>query len=647
MSKLVTACMITKNEEKVLERCLSSIKDYVDEIIIIDTGSTDRTKEIAANYTDLIYDFEWINDFAAARNEGVRRATSQWIFVIDADEYFPPTEAEKFRNFVENEMPTEGQAYAMSVVNLLGESEEKTSTINTAEVPRLFPNNQGIEYTRPIHEQLHRTDGMELRFHLAPGSMYHTGYLKDTIKAKDKLTRNANIFNELKKTAGLTAYDYYTIGNEKAIQGDHQGAIYYYDRSLQKGASISTHSWYPRAIISLTQTYLELKRFNDAWQLVETKLSAWSHYPEYHALKGSIYYQIGLYGEAKTVYTEAYQTAERLAEHTHVFWLHSPDYASGFPLRILTEIASFEEDTEKSIYYLTKQLMQNAYDFRAMKQMITLLSLFQPPADTYKLLNGLNPSGERKFALFLFKTALALGKAELANYACEKLRDSGMEISLPDKLNHALLRQNHAEFATLVREQSVARSLQFEEMVTIALGSLAWDENYFDQLEISESHDSYAHVQVFKLIFDGRESGHNIHIFELLTKCYLYQFFDLYDRLVNTYSNAETTNALANFFYSINQPDLAMNYYSILLRNNELNASSLENLAMYHLYHDYLDDGLEFLQSAISLHPEALRNYTLYLLYCKDPLEKQRFLKQFGEKFSQCRKIPAIAQLFK
>ena len=64
----ISACLIVKNEEAVLERCLDSIRDLVEEIIIVDTGSTDRTKEIAANYTEKVYDFAWVDDFAAARN---------------------------------------------------------------------------------------------------------------------------------------------------------------------------------------------------------------------------------------------------------------------------------------------------------------------------------------------------------------------------------------------------------------------------------------------------------------------------------------------------------------------------------------------------------------------------------------------------
>lgn len=82
----ISTCMIVKNEERVLARCLDCVKSFSDEIIIIDTGSTDRTKEIAAAYTDKLYDFEWCNDFSAARNFSFSKATMDYIYVADADE---------------------------------------------------------------------------------------------------------------------------------------------------------------------------------------------------------------------------------------------------------------------------------------------------------------------------------------------------------------------------------------------------------------------------------------------------------------------------------------------------------------------------------------------------------------------------------
>src|SRR3989338_5592832 len=82
----ISLCMITKNEEKYLEQCLNSVKDLVDETIIVDTGSTDKTKEIAKRFNAKVYDFKWADDFSAARNESLKHATKDWILILDADE---------------------------------------------------------------------------------------------------------------------------------------------------------------------------------------------------------------------------------------------------------------------------------------------------------------------------------------------------------------------------------------------------------------------------------------------------------------------------------------------------------------------------------------------------------------------------------
>lgn len=91
----ISACMIVKNEEEVLARCLDCVKQFADEIIIVDTGSTDRTKEIAQSYTRHVYDFTWIDDFAAARNYAFSHATKEYIFWLDADDVVLPEDIQK------------------------------------------------------------------------------------------------------------------------------------------------------------------------------------------------------------------------------------------------------------------------------------------------------------------------------------------------------------------------------------------------------------------------------------------------------------------------------------------------------------------------------------------------------------------------
>ena len=82
----ISLCMIVKNEELTLERCLKSIQDIVDEIIIVDTGSTDKTKEIAYKFTNKVYDFKWCDDFSKARNYSFSKATKEYIMWLDADD---------------------------------------------------------------------------------------------------------------------------------------------------------------------------------------------------------------------------------------------------------------------------------------------------------------------------------------------------------------------------------------------------------------------------------------------------------------------------------------------------------------------------------------------------------------------------------
>ena len=93
----ISLCMIVKNEEDTLERCLSCVNGIADEIIVVDTGSSDRTKEIAARFTDLVFDYEWKDDFGAARNFSFSKATKEYCMWLDADDVILPKEQKKLR----------------------------------------------------------------------------------------------------------------------------------------------------------------------------------------------------------------------------------------------------------------------------------------------------------------------------------------------------------------------------------------------------------------------------------------------------------------------------------------------------------------------------------------------------------------------
>lgn len=118
----ISLCLIVKNEEHCLERCLQSVQGLVDEIIIVDTGSTDATKQIAQQYTNNIIDFSWVDDFSAARNESLRHATKDWILVLDADEMLSSSDHLRIRALLE--VPPETDAFCFIQRNYFQSEED-------------------------------------------------------------------------------------------------------------------------------------------------------------------------------------------------------------------------------------------------------------------------------------------------------------------------------------------------------------------------------------------------------------------------------------------------------------------------------------------------------------------------------------------
>jgi len=143
--------MIVKNEEDILARCLDSVADIMDEIIIVDTGSTDGTKKVAARYTDKIYDFEWISDFAAARNFAFAKAGCEYIYSADADEVMDEVNRQRFKD-LKKSLDGEVELVQMYYVNQL-----KFGTVYNFDReyrPKLFKRKRNFVWIDPIHETI-------------------------------------------------------------------------------------------------------------------------------------------------------------------------------------------------------------------------------------------------------------------------------------------------------------------------------------------------------------------------------------------------------------------------------------------------------------------------------------------------------------
>jgi tetratricopeptide (TPR) repeat protein len=146
-------CMIVRNEEPNLKACLESAADLVDEIVVVDTGSTDRSRDIALEFGARVFDFPWVNSFAAARNESLRHATGDWILWLDADERITEPNRDKLRRLLEG-LGRDNKAYGMTLVYVPGPGSILTTEVKHIRLFRHHPDHPGMRWKNRIYEDI-------------------------------------------------------------------------------------------------------------------------------------------------------------------------------------------------------------------------------------------------------------------------------------------------------------------------------------------------------------------------------------------------------------------------------------------------------------------------------------------------------------
>jgi glycosyltransferase involved in cell wall biosynthesis len=178
----VSLCMIVRDEEHNLAQCLAPIADLFDEIVIVDTGSQDNTKQIARQFTPHVHDFAWCDDFSAARNESLRHATGDWIFWLDADDRVRPEQAARLRTLLDEELPDQPCVFVMDTVLVSADANEETALVTH---PRLFRRSAELRWEGRVHEQL-KPDFVVLGYEpvFTDVQIEHVGYLNAALRER-------------------------------------------------------------------------------------------------------------------------------------------------------------------------------------------------------------------------------------------------------------------------------------------------------------------------------------------------------------------------------------------------------------------------------------------------------------------------------
>ncbi|MBD5522361.1 MAG: glycosyltransferase [Lachnospiraceae bacterium] len=225
----ISVCIIAKNEEKNIEKCLAPLVPYNFEIIVVDTGSTDRTKEIALKYTDLVYDFEWIDDFSAARNFSLKKASHNYVLIIDCDEFLTDIDLEGIYQAIEEHPRGVGMLLRHSYYDSQG---MKTSYPDRVE--RLF-HRRYYHYNLSIHEQVSdiNTDNTYFERYDIPLTVDHVGYCGSEESMQQKLERNVSLLlKEIEKHPD-DPYFYFQIGQSYNSVDDLENSYIYYKKAFE------------------------------------------------------------------------------------------------------------------------------------------------------------------------------------------------------------------------------------------------------------------------------------------------------------------------------------------------------------------------------------------------------------------------------
>ncbi len=229
----LSACLITKNEERCLARGIESMKDIIDELIVVDTGSTDSTVEIAESFGAKIFHFQWIDDFAAARNYAIEQATGDWILFLDADQWFcTPGDARNLKQYLINlKLPN---AYALALRELNVDRREPTVVKEQIMTCRVFRNIPACRYRRPIHEQITKPAGMLLVYdEELEVALFHDGYSLDIIE--EKILRNNEILYRMLEENPHDVISHYYLGDALCTLGQWEKALSHLMEYIKSG----------------------------------------------------------------------------------------------------------------------------------------------------------------------------------------------------------------------------------------------------------------------------------------------------------------------------------------------------------------------------------------------------------------------------
>ncbi|MFX3624800.1 MAG: glycosyltransferase [Ectobacillus sp.] len=285
----ISLCMIVKDEEKTLPACLDSVKSFIDEMIIVDTGSKDQTVNIARHYGAKVFHIPWEHDFAKARNVSLEHATGDWILHLDADERLEPEDTKLLLSLLASDT---AEAYFLQIINHLYESSGDKMVFPSI---RLWRNRPEYRFTGALHEQISssimkRNPAKPMQ--LTQVRIHHYGYSQQIVQEKNKTERNLKIaLDEVKRHPGAP-FARYNLAMEYARLNKNSEAIQQFQQALDH-LKQPKELWVPNLYKNYANTLVKMRKFHEAIQLADEGIRHFPDYIDLVYLKAGCHFNLG------------------------------------------------------------------------------------------------------------------------------------------------------------------------------------------------------------------------------------------------------------------------------------------------------------------------------------------------------------------
>lgn len=316
----LSVCIIAKNEEKNLPRCLESIKGIADEVILVDTGSVDNTINIAEEYNAKIIKFPWQNNFSSARNKALEIASKDWILCIDCDEALDTSQIYEMKNYLNNSSTI---GFRLKLINIID-----NKAYEGKHILRIIKNNSGFYYSGRINETLLNSTYKDSYFNEIMNLeflIYNFGFDFNKKSLTERCNRNIDIYLSYNENERNYLY-YYYLANEYYLLGKYNLAANNYLKALNSNDNIYINSYITFLLI---KSYYDMKKYNDAILLWENFSIKYNAIREVYLFLSECYENIGELDISRE-YLKTYLSLE-INEISYYFRLSYKDHNNILP----------------------------------------------------------------------------------------------------------------------------------------------------------------------------------------------------------------------------------------------------------------------------------------------------------------------------